>query len=140
MNIKLYIIRANSLCLYDIEHSCILSVNTSLLFTETKHFKILPKKWINLVDEGASFEFRCVYGKGSTEIKWVRRRKTSAIVINDYIPRNLITVLTDVTKSIEVYSIKKVTLHDSGTYKCHVTEKGRLRFTNAVVLQVRGMK
>ena len=128
------------LCLYDFEHSCILSVNTSLLFTEIKHFKILPKKRINLVDEGASFEFRCVYGKGSTEMKWMRQRKTSAIVINDYIPRNLITVLTDHTKSVEVYSIKKVTANDSGTYKCHVTEKGLLRSTYPRVLLVQGMK
>ena len=94
----------------------------------------------NLVDEGVSFEFRCVYGKGFTKIEWVRRRKIGSKEISDYIPRNLITVQTDDIKSVEVYSIKKVTVNDSGAYKCQVTEKGNLRSTKTRNLQVRGKK
>ena len=117
------------------------SVNASLFFTERKYnFQILPKMDYNLVDEGVSFEFRCVYGKGFTKIEWVRRREIGSKEISVNIPRNLITVQTDDIKSVEVYSIKKVTVNDSGAYKCQVTEKGDRRSTKIAVLKVRGKK
>ena len=90
-----------------------------------------------MVNEGASFEFRCEYGKGSTEMRWIRQRKINGSVVVDYIPRSLVTVQTDSRKSVEVYSIEKVTLEDSGTYKCEVTENGNLRSTRLRLLQVK---
>ena len=102
-----------------------------------KVFKIFPDEY-SIVDEGESFEFRCEYGGGSTEMLWVRRRRINGTSINDHLPRNLITVLTNSQKSVELYSIKKVTPKDSGAYKCDVNVNGKLQSTKARVLQVRG--
>ena len=100
-------------------------------------FKILPTTQSSVVDEGISFEFRCEYGKGLTQMKWLRLRVINGTRNEDYIPINLLTVRTDSSKSVEVYSIKKVTLEDSGTYRCEITEKSGKRETQARVLQVK---
>ena len=70
-------------------------------------------------------------------MKWLRLRVINGTRNEDYIPRNLLTVRTDTSKSVEVYSIKKVTLEDSGTYRCEITEKSGKRETQARVLQVK---
>ncbi len=105
------------------------------------YFRILPEKQTSIVDEGTSFEFRCEYGKGSTVMKWFRRRDINGTNVDDYIPRYLLTVRTDSSKSVEKYFIKKASVQDSGTYKCEVIEKnGNPRSTQARVLQVRKCK
>jgi hypothetical protein len=70
-------------------------------------------------------------------MKWLRKRKINGDEVVDYVPRNLLTVRTDSSKSVEVYSIKKVTPEDSGTYKCEITETSGKRTTKARVLQVK---
>jgi hypothetical protein len=68
-------------------------------------------------------------------MKWLRKRKINGDEVVDYVPRNLLTVRTDSSKSVEVYSIKKVTPEDSGTYKCEITETSGKRTTKARVLR-----
>ena len=99
-------------------------------------FEIIPKNAVS-VDGGTSFEYRCEYGKASTEMIWQRRRTINGTEVNDLIPPNLIKVLSHTSKSVEVYSIKKVTSKDSGTYRCAVMENGRRRETSVAVLQVK---
>ena len=96
----------------------------------------MPKDAVS-VDGGTSFEYRCEYGKPSTRMSWQRRRTINGTEVKDLIPSNLIKVLYYPTKSVEIYSIKKVTSKDSGTYKCAVMENGRRRETSVAVLQVK---
>ncbi len=70
-------------------------------------------------------------------MKWFRRRHKNGTTVDDYIPRHLLTVRTDSSKSVEVYFIKKVSLQDSGTYRCYITEKKGERWTAVKVLLVR---
>ena len=70
-------------------------------------------------------------------MKWFRTRYINGSSLRETLPRNSITVLTNRIKSIEVYSMKKVTVEDSGVYRCEVTERGKKRVTHARVLQVK---
>ena len=90
-----------------------------------------------VVYEGTSFQFRCEYGKGSTRMVWQRRREINGTTKVDLVPSNLIKVLTNSRRSVEVYSIAKVSPNDSGTYRCGVKENGHQRETSVAVLQVR---
>ena len=99
-------------------------------------FVIIPEDPVS-VDGGTSFEYRCEYEKPSTKMSWQRRRRINGTEVNDLIPSNLIKVLSHPKKSVEVYSIKKVTSKDSGTYRCAVMENGGQRETSVAVLQVK---
>lgn len=57
--------------------------------------------------------------------------------MHEYLPRNVITVLSNDRKSVELYSMKNVTLEDSGVYTCEVIERGTKRSTKARVLQAK---
>ena len=70
-------------------------------------------------------------------MKWLRLRVINGTRNEDYIPRNLVTVRTTANERVEVYSIKKVTPEDSGTYRCEITEKSGKRTTEPRVLQVK---
>ena len=109
-----------------------------LLSAATQYsFIILPKVQTSIIDEGASFEFRCEYSKGSTDMKWFRKRHVNGSNVHEYLPRNVITVLSNERKSVELYSMKNATLEDSGVYGCEVIERGTKRTTEARILLVK---
>ena len=54
------------------------------------------------------------------------------------IPREKISVKNEADKQIEFYVIEKISLGDSGGYKCEVMEGSKSRSTNVLALQVIG--
>ena len=54
------------------------------------------------------------------------------------IPRVKISVKKDAQKQIEYYVIDKISLGDSGGYKCEVMEGSKSKFTHTFALQVIG--
>ena len=107
------------------------------LSAKTYTFTILPFAQSSIVDEGESFKFRCEYGNGLTEMQWLYTITVDGRPVTDYLPRNLITVLTNDKKSIEEYSIESVTTNNTGTYRCELMERGKKRVSHARVLHVR---
>ena len=107
------------------------------LSARTYTFEIWPSAQTSLVDEGESFKFRCEYSNGLTEMQWLYTIIVDDRPVTDYLPRSLITVLTNDKKSIEEYSIESVTTNNTGTYRCELMERGKKRVSHARVLQVR---
>ncbi|XP_046851912.1 hemicentin-1-like [Xenia sp. Carnegie-2017] len=100
-------------------------------------FTIYPKVMTSRVTEGSNFEFRCEYGKGSTKIKWYRRRRLNGTEVEDYVPENLITVRTTPQKSVEVYHIPRVSINDAGVYRCEVAGKNNRKILSDIrILEV----
>ncbi|XP_046853107.1 uncharacterized protein LOC124446303 [Xenia sp. Carnegie-2017] len=100
-------------------------------------FTIYPEDVTSRVTEGSNFEFRCEYGKGSTKIKWSRRRRLNGTEVEDYVPENLITVRTTPQKSVEVYRIPRVSINDAGVYRCKVDGKNNRKILSATrILEV----
>ncbi|XP_046853099.1 uncharacterized protein LOC124446301 isoform X2 [Xenia sp. Carnegie-2017] len=100
-------------------------------------FTIYPEDVTSKVTEGSNFEFRCEYGKGSTKIKWYRRRRLNGTEVGDYVPENLITIRTTLQKSFEVYCIPRVSINDAGVYRCEVDGKNnRIISSNIRILEV----
>ncbi|XP_046854221.1 hemicentin-1-like isoform X3 [Xenia sp. Carnegie-2017] len=95
----------------------------SKAFVKKYKFTIYPEDVTSRVTEGSNFEFRCEYEKGSTKIKWFRRRRLNGTEFEDTVPENLITVRTTPQKSVEVYRIPRVSINDAGVYRCGVDGK-----------------
>ena len=108
-----------------------------LLFFLTVEFNLYPKKSSILVNKGNIFELRCEYGKVGPQITWWRVSQIGSN-ISKVIPREKISVKNDAQKQIEFYMIEKISLGDSGAYKCEVKEHSRSRSTNVLALQVTG--
>ncbi|XP_046851897.1 uncharacterized protein LOC124445236 [Xenia sp. Carnegie-2017] len=100
-------------------------------------FTIYPEDVTSKVTEGSNFEFRCEYEKGSTKIKWYRRRRLNGTEVEDYVPENLITVRTTPQKSVEVYHIPRVSINDTGVYRCEVDGKNNRKILSKLrILEV----
>ncbi|XP_046854228.1 fibroblast growth factor receptor 1-like [Xenia sp. Carnegie-2017] len=100
-------------------------------------FTIYPEDVTSKVTEGSNFEFRCEYEKGSTKIKWLRRRRLNGTEVEDYVPENLITVRTTPQKSVEVYHIPRVSINDTGVYRCEVDGKNNRKILSKLrILEV----
>ena len=113
-------------------------VNVVIFLSARKYtFKIWPAAQTSLVNEGESFKFRCEYSNGLTEMQWLYTITVDGRPVTDYLPRNLITVLTNDKKSVEEYSIESVTTNNTGTYRCELMERGKKRASHTRVLQVR---
>ena len=111
------------------------------LTAPTVKFNLYPRKSSVLVDEGNRFELKCEYGRVSfaklRQITWWRVSQRGSN-IPKVIPREKISVKNEADKQIEFYVIEKISLGDSGGYKCEVMEGSKSRSTNVLALQVIG--
>ena len=112
--------------------------NVTFLSAKSYTFKIFPNGQTSIVNEGENFKFRCEYNKGDTKMNWFYKILVNEnVTVEDYLPRNRITVLTNSEESIEEYSIKSVRTNDTGAYRCELQERGGKRTSEVRVLQVR---
>ena len=107
------------------------------LTAPTVKFNLYPKTTSIRVDEGNRFELRCEYDRVGPQITWWRVSQRGSN-IPKVIPREKISVKNDAKKQIEFYVIEKISLGDSGRYKCEVMEGSKSRSTNVLTLQVIG--
>ena len=90
------------------------------------------------VIEGERFELKCEYEKVGGNITWwkINQGKSN---ISKVIPREKISVKNQAAqKTIEFYVIEKISLDDSGAYRCEVMEGSTSRLTHVLALQVIG--
>ena len=100
-------------------------------------FRLYPEKSSVRIDEGNRFELRCEYDRVGPQITWWRVSQRGSN-IPKVIPREKISVKNDAQKQIEFYMIEKISLGDSGAYKCEVMEGSKSKFTHTFALQVTG--
>ena len=85
---------------------------------------------------GEPFKFICRYAIPNKQLGWVKYASGDSIFRP--IPRSRITVIKKYAATVEELFFQKVTLNDTGTYKCTVLENGKPRGTAERILQVRG--
>ena len=85
---------------------------------------------------GEPFKFICRYAIPNKQLGWMMFGVGDTMFRS--IPRSRITTVKNAAETVEELYFQKVTLNDTGTYRCTVQENGKVRETAKRILQVRG--